>query len=263
MTVIQILLYIIAGIILIRTILPGIAGPFLIHARQRQPAHPSFKPFDPRSLPEDTADFFIESVTLLGEMGFTFAGYFSWEAQEKQQLYFALMSKPADNTLVMAVFATSGQEKNPVEIYYIEYASEFRSGVEILTNNNPQLDVCYYPPDRRVFAFPHIADPRHLYILHRRLVERHAGGMRPFFPGEGREVNAVYESIRQVYENQVRVGYFYLDEMESAYRPTWKGAFLMTWKLLWPVVTVWRILLRRRANALIAELLREEEKKNL
>ena len=33
---------------------------------------------------------------------------------------------------------------------------------------------------------------------------------------------------------QIDTGYMYLSPHERLYRPTWKGAFLMTWGQLWP-----------------------------
>ena len=53
---------------------------------------------------------------------------------------------------------------------------------------------------------------------------------------------------------QREAGYVYVDPGTGAYRPTWKGAALMTWRLLWPMKTIARARLRRRASALVAAL---------
>jgi hypothetical protein len=55
-------------------------------------------------------------------------------------------------------------------------------------------------------------------------------------------------------EQQVPLGYFWLDRTANAYRPTWKGAAMMCWKLLPPMSTLRHARIRRRAAQLLAEL---------
>lgn len=43
-------------------------------------------------------------------------------------------------------------------------------------------------------------------------------------------------------------------EKRDVYRPTWRGAFLMSWRLLWPVKPIVRVLRKRRAARLLSEL---------
>jgi hypothetical protein len=42
----------------------------------------------------------------------------------------------------------------------------------------------------------------------------------------------------------VAAGFYALDEVHEVVRPTWKGAVLVTWRLLWPVKPLFRA--RRR-----------------
>jgi hypothetical protein len=55
-------------------------------------------------------------------------------------------------------------------------------------------------------------------------------------------------------EDAARAGYMALSPDGETYRPTWKGAFLMTWKQLWPAKGILRAARDRTARRLIAEL---------
>ena len=47
-------------------------------------------------------------------------------------------------------------------------------------------------------------------------------------------------------------GYYYHDEEHRVYRLTWRGAILMTWKLLWPIKQIRAMLARREGRAIAA-----------
>ena len=254
----DVIVFLIAGFFGIKTLLPGIIGPILVHSRQKQPARPEFTSFDPSELDPDIADYFSRSVSAIQDEGFEFLGYTSWSIQDRQRMYFGLLIHREAGDMGMVVYITSGHDKHPVETRYVEFAAEFTVAREINTNNSTQIEVFKKLPERMVFRFPHILSPHQLYLLHRRLKGTYAAAWAPLPPPHGREIQAVHNSIAKEYEKQVRAGYFYLDREEGVYRPTWKGAFLMTWKLIWPFTLFRNILVRRRANRLINELMGEE-----
>lgn len=251
----DLIFYLIVGFIGIKTLLPGIVGPILVHSRQKLPARPRFEAFDPKDLPSDVSDFFRRSVSEMEEEGFRFVSYASWSIQDRQRMYFALLINRKAGDMGMAVHITSGREKNAVQTRYVEFSTEYLLSKEITANNSAQIEVFRKIPERMVFRFPHILSPRRLYLLHRRLNEKYGADWEPLPPPEGREVEAVKESIAKEYEKQVRAGYLFLDREEEVYRPTWMGAILMTWKLIWPFTVLQNILVRRRANRLINDLL--------
>ena len=49
-------------------------------------------------------------------------------------------------------------------------------------------------------------------------------------------------------------GYYYHDEEHRVYRLTWRGAILMSWKLLWPIKQIRAILGRVKAARLLREV---------
>jgi hypothetical protein len=94
-------------------------------------------------------------------------------------------------------------------------------------------------------------DARELYRAHTDVVAHLGPRSEPIVPLEGDP--AAYQCA---YTNRERArfkecGYFYLDPEADCYRPTWKGAVLLTWKLLWPVSAIRRARIRRHAEALL------------
>jgi hypothetical protein len=110
----------------------------------------------------------------------------------------------------------------------------------------------------------HLARPRDEKILgigsrwktavHRLLlgVDRH-GSVRPAPKANGLE-EAMVESMLKEFETQVATGYLFPDPDGACYRPTWKGAVLMTWRLCWPVSAIVRSA-RKRATASLLKTL--------
>ena len=52
----------------------------------------------------------------------------------------------------------------------------------------------------------------------------------------------------------VRAGYYYVDEVNESYVPTFKGAFFMTYRLLTPFKQIQKFVKDRRANRTLREL---------
>ena len=60
--------------------------------------------------------------------------------------------------------------------------------------------------------------------------------------------------MRKDYERQVEFGYMFLGTRSATYRPTWKGASLMAWKLTWPVSAIRSWGMRAKARATMRRL---------
>jgi hypothetical protein len=54
--------------------------------------------------------------------------------------------------------------------------------------------------------------------------------------------------------NWVATGYYAFDAVRGVVRPTWKGAALITWRLLWPVKPLFRARRRRATRQLLDRL---------
>ena len=251
----DIILYGLIALLIVKLVFSGIVMPVIVHAKQRQAAKLRFDLFNPQNLPQDKAVYFVKNLQMLQKEGFEPAAFVSWESHENQRILFALAVNRENRDMAMSVFATAGMETNPVEVRYTEFCTVFTDSSEINTNCNPQPDVLKQFADKKVFSFPRIRDPHHLYILHRGLLARFALGKEAVLPPKDTEVMAVQMSVTRFLDRQAKAGYFRTDESGEILMPTWKGAFLMTWKLAWPMGFIWNILRRRRMNLLLSQLL--------
>lgn len=251
----ELLLFILGGVFALATLFPGVVNTILVHSRQRHPAEPEFADFRPEDLSAEAADFFARMTDALAREEFHPAAHAVWEPRPGQPLYQMIAVNRETRDQAMAVYERSGSEKQPMTTRYLEFRTVFRNGSEIDTNNRRQLTGLPAIRRKRVFTFRQITNPRQLLKLHRGLVSRFGGYEEPVLPPRGGEAAAVRDAVIRDTQRMAGMGYLALDEMENAYRPTWKGAILMTWRIIWPISALRRMLLRRRGNRLINTLL--------
>ncbi len=149
----------------------------------------------------------------------------------------------------------TGEKKMAVQ--YIEFSTRFNDGRSVITNNNSQLATYPEIPEKTVYSFPDVIDPQKLFRLHCLLLDRkpnQTGKVAP--PDRDRIIEHMNEYFHTEGDRKVEMGLLYIDREKDAYRPTIKGAYLMTWSLLWPVTSIRRALIRRRARSLMKELVK-------
>lgn len=70
--------------------------------------------------------------------------------------------------------------------------------------------------------------------------------LRPQLLPTGEEAARIGQQLGRFAPCQVQAGLMYLASDQTHYRPAWKGAFLMTWKSLWPMSLIRRALFNLR-----------------
>jgi hypothetical protein len=105
--------------------------------------------------------------------------------------------------------------------------------------------------------FPQARNAEHLHHVQREMVARPQSPDKEFrldeeFGGDA----AAYQLAILVgeLEDAARAGYMELPPGGKMYRPTWKGAFLMAWKQMWPAKGLLRAVRDVRAARLLMEL---------
>jgi hypothetical protein len=224
-------------------------------------AEPEVVPFDldHPSLPSEVADYFQMVTDRLGPDGFERVAGLALPRQAPGVRAIALLlanRKAKDIAVATAMYANRAGAP-PRRTFYLELVSQFQDGTVVHTNNAEALAVFGPRPTHTPGRFPMVQDARQLYRLHRELVARSATSAKKFrldeeFHGDAAAAMAV--SMIEEMEAQLGTGYLYLSPAEKMYRPTAKGAFLMAWKLLWPMKTILRARRDRTARRLQAEL---------
>ena len=240
--------------------------PLLIYSLQRFKADPAVLRFDLNTLtpPGSAGIYFLEMDWQFEELGF--------ERREGLTLPDAVPNVKAllvmyanDRTRDMALVAIM-YGFNPVDqtvalkSSYVEILAGFKDDEpRILQTNNAQM-LGSFPakPGSSTYRFPHVADMRRLFELHNKLLERdHPAGRKYIRPDEDFDGDcAAYMQtvFRETYERQIGTGYLSYQPKDRIFRPTIKGALLMTWCELFPIKQIRWAGVKARGKRLEQEL---------
>ena len=236
---------------------PYVLGPLLVRAQQRHAADPRFEPFDAARhvVPAELGGALERTVTALEGEGFARVAdlYHASEAL-KTVLRVTLLAHAESGVAALAAAAWGTNPKVPIRITYVEFAVKFTDQRSFSVHNSPQPDVYAPHPEKLTARFPQVRDPSRLWRVSRELLRRRYGSIAraPFAVSD--PAGFVAAAMVREYRQQVETGYLFLDEAAGAFRPTWRGAWRMTWKLLPPMSQVHAWLARRRAAGLLEEL---------
>jgi hypothetical protein len=93
-----------------------------------------------------------------------------------------------------------------------------------------------------------------LFQVHRARADRKWPGRRGVIPPDGNAADYLHAEVQRDMKRLEVAGYKYLDPDANAYRMTIKGAYIMTWRLLWPLKPMRFAARRRKADRELKEL---------
>ena len=235
-------------------------APITLKFTSKASAHPSFEPFDrtaEREPPPVTAYFATVEESLDAE-GFVMTvdlvqhGFMSNMVNRVR--FFENAAN--DECAIAAATYTSAGELGML-VTRVEFSTDFRDGGSLQTNNSATLGVFARRAGHVTEHFPTVTDAAQLCRIHRALVRRRrvasaATVARCVY--RGNPAHALAKAMTREMDAQIGTGYYWLDTSIRAYRPTWKGAALMCWKMLPPMKTIRLRRAARRAERLLQEL---------
>lgn len=250
-------------IITVLFLFPYLGGPLMILTTMRIQAEPELVPFDSEDelLPREVTNFFHRTVAALQPTGFEVVTGLALPSPvtNVKTLLLLLANRLTGDSAMVAVI--HGQTIGPIQLKnpYVEIVSRFRDGTVLQTNNSQDFGAFPPRPGFQTFRFPMVADADRLFRLHQGLVRRHEGNtsgkilrLDEEFHGDA----ATYLTFAMAEEMTAarKAGYIYLGQDEINYRPTLKGAFLMTWQELWPFKAIRKLRRKQKALNLLSEL---------
>ncbi|HKR02608.1 MAG TPA: hypothetical protein VJT09_18160 [Pyrinomonadaceae bacterium] len=234
---------------------PIIATIIKLRLTSRTASYPLFEQRSVEALPPTAQNYFRRLAGTLQAQGFSDAMYLYQGGQlAGTTCFLMLMKNHAAGDMVCAGdfhFAVKDFYRNT---NYLEFATDLSNGVCINSNNTEDPSVFKPDPANPVFKFPGLKDSWRLYEAHRRLIARHAPGELRVLPSEGMEISHICSSVKRSLEKQVEYGYYYKEQPSGDYRPTWKGAVTMTFRVAWPVRDLKMAALRNRAAQTLRSL---------
>jgi hypothetical protein len=229
-----------------------IGVPLHIRFSHRHAANPQFRAFKFANIDPSLSQFFIAYVNDFFDLGFdepTLVQIHGASPHTNSYVIMWLNRPKGDKAMLVAVVAPSFGRK----LVYIEFSTRYESGEVFDTSNSSEL---LFPPGRETIRtqLPQVHDPRLLYQLHSHVMgKHHISGKRVLYePGNALDYLARSVLIKS-FEKYTRRGLMYYDEGNNCYRPTLKGAFLMTWLLLEPIKTFRKAALWRKARKIVEE----------
>jgi hypothetical protein len=238
--------------------------PLLILAKNRISARPNFKVLDLKQINPDIARFLMSRAEALFALGFeepTLLKMPGAATNVNGYLIMVVNRKTGDKAMVTALIGTG---PSPIQSLYVEFNTRFDSGAVFNTLNSAQLNAFTAMPMTIRTKVPGVNDLRVLYRLHRFVIEKHLPAGEPvvYAPGQEIEYLTTY-AFRQPCDEMVRRGWLYYEANAECYRPTLKGAYLMTWGLMQPMKALRQAAMYQRARRVLAEFARARERDSI
>lgn len=244
--------------------------PWLIYTQQRMTADPRVVMFDldQQRPPERTAKYLEEAgETLLG-LGYEPSPCVALAdpmPNVRAVLQVWIQPDQRDAAMVSAIFGVNPYPGGNISIHYVEFFTRFASDevAVVQTNNTATLSAFPARPSDLTFKFPQVTNVGRLERLHQKLVDRHAPASRKVVALVDQFHGDLKAYLRHVltdgYRHQETTGYLRYDDYGCCWRPTLRGAYLMAWGQMWPMIALRTQRMLHRSRRLLAELERGGE----
>ena len=234
--------------------------PIIIKFSNVVKGSPTLERMDPAHWPPGVADMMRRHEHDLYNMGFEISERFSMTGAATNVANLLTMfvdRKSGDKAMLTAMWALNNGVWKLTTIY-LEFSTRFRDGrcFDTLNSQIPSGTFARGPQDVKT-QMPQIKDARELYRVHLYVMRQHAatGGAaeKVTFPPGGAE-NYLRRMWRESHDEQVKFGRYVYNQNKDVYTPSWKGAYLMTWRMLWPFSRIVRAKMNRNAQILVAQM---------
>jgi hypothetical protein len=231
--------------------------PIVVGRKIRVAAEPEFEnvpPDDPR-IPEAVHAFSQDVGAELAPLGFTPAAYVINTGTFAGMTGYITVFERASSRDVAAAMAVFGQATPAIttQNYTVEFGCEFVDDTELDTSNTDEIPGLPARRGHTVRRIPGMASLAELYRVHE-ATARHSGLARKPVPAPDQHAAALRRGALKDFRNAVDAGWMRLDANEQVYRNTLKGCLLSITRYLWPVATIGRAMMRRRARTQLREL---------
>ncbi len=248
--------------------------PILILLTFRQDANPKLELVDPQTaLPGEVQSYFSRCHEELAPLGFENVGtlFLPNQLPNVRALLALYVDRDAKTGAMPVVMYAQMGDQWSIQTQYVEFSTSFTDGSTVNTGNQnvpgafPVREGCIST------LHPELQSSSVLYEAHRAVLQTHRSGRQRVMnldSKHGGNVPAyIAGGMREEFEHAVNIGYLKLDQVgpppqprepspyqppreanESAFRPTIKGAYLMTWQELWPFKPI-RVKKRIRRDA--------------
>ncbi len=227
--------------------------PLLILFGQKMSADPACEELILHSLDPQISQFLMDKTNDLYELGFdepTLIHMPSPVAGVKGYLIM-LVNRPAGDKVMVTVLV--GEAALAIQTWYVEFSTRYVTNQCVDTLNSSELSAFVQGPENIRSQVPSVTDVGELYRLHQYRMKTSGISAKKMLYEPGQAIAYLKEyAIKKSYDEQVTKGWLRCDAAENCYRPTIKGAYLMTWGLLYPMKYFRMMTMKRREVELLA-----------
>jgi len=222
--------YIFYTIIVIFLIAYG-AMPLLVYAQTKIPAFYNFIPVSEKEFLENSDEEFKSLFEEIGSNGFQYICSSSF-TQQVTNTRFSVFSHP-DKTISISVIRITNP--NVPSLLYLEVGQLFDDGTIIDVTNTSRSSVYPKSTTKVTFQFPDIKEVKALIEVTESIISKYLSSKTPITLPKGEEMQFIEKVINDEQLELIAKGYFVKSADGDVCTVTLKGAYLMSWKLLWPI----------------------------
>lgn len=239
------LLLVLIGCLLLPWLMLFITAPIRMKSRSWQKANPRYTSDDESHLPPIARIIAADLRTF----GLEDRGTWRHDGAALATGWVILLEHPRTLDVAKVLVVTTRKRRS----ISLVFQTRFEDGTEVVTANT-RVTAGFPPlPGMTVAWLPAIRDADSLYRVHEQLRDALGGTRTPVGVGSD-PAGFLQEGSARALANWVATGYYELDLARGVVRPTWKGAVLVTWRLIWPVKPVFRFRRRRATSRLLRQL---------
>jgi hypothetical protein len=224
-------------------LLPFLLKPFLLfvvvpirtHRKSRHHPRRKYEVADLQMMSQEARQQLEMGLAQFRQEGFEPVGpSLASSSEPGASLVHTLLVNPAGD--IGEIFSTARQEQAFIRSQVFVIRSIFADEKQIATASTRSTGT--FPRDATVDGvnFRWVKDAHTLCEVHRRRIERLGLVNRArIAPKPGEHESYLHQQSENELKRVAKAGYFYFDATEGVYRQTWKGAFLMAWKLISPI----------------------------
>jgi len=228
--------------------------PLLILSNQKMSASPDCDELQMHSLDPQLANFLMEKTNDLYELGFDEPTliHLPGAVSGVKAYLIMLVNRPAcDKVMVTALVAA---DVLTIQTWYVEFSTRYVTNECVDTLNSSELSAFQQGPENVRTQVPSVTDVKELYRLHQYMMKKSNLNVRKVLYEPGQAIAYLKEyALKQSYDAQVKKGWLSYDAAGNCYRPTLKGAYLMTWGQLQPMKWFRMQSMKGREREILAE----------
>ncbi len=195
-----------------------------------------YVPIELTQLPLEVTHPFFRDAGWLASCGFTALGHVTRLVANTRQNAFSSVwtnASNCDSAQIIGV-TTPSKTRGQKVAALVGFRTEFTDGTSISTSN--MINPTVFPRDPRVSSVRcrDVYDIALLYQFHRARVERDRGKRTPTLEKTQDAAGRLVYEHHDTHDRLVKAGYYTIDHANQNYVPTYKGCYLMTYRLLRP-----------------------------